>query len=277
MKSFKDFTSLDEALITFGGKAYPKFGQVVILAGGAGSGKGFTLEKLLGIEGITLDVDALKKLVMGSTKLAAEIKAKTGHDVKTMNLKNPDNVATLHHVIADVFNVSNKNQARVYAGIAAAPEDRKPNLIFDVTLKSMSKLANIARDVETLGYKKESIHIVWVMNDVHIAMQQNLKRDRVVPKEILMDTHEGAALTMAKILNMGDSLKQYMDGDIWISFNKVGIDSEIKKSDKGGMFVVKSNYIKVKAKGKPQKSIDQLDKELVAKVAAYAPKTDTWG
>ena len=38
MKSFKDFTSLDEALITFGGKAYPKFGQVVILAGGAGSG-----------------------------------------------------------------------------------------------------------------------------------------------------------------------------------------------------------------------------------------------
>lgn len=277
MKSFKDFVSLDEALITFGGKAYPKFGQVVILAGGAGSGKGFTLEKLLGIEGITLDVDALKKLVMGSTKLAAEIKAKTGHDVKTMNLKNPDNVATLHHVIADVFNVSNKNQARVYAGIAAAPEDRKPNLIFDVTLKSMSKLASIARDVEALGYQKENIHIVWVMNDVHIAMQQNLKRDRVVPKEILMDTHEGAALTMAKILNMGDSLKQYMDGDIWISFNKVGIDSEVKKSDKGGMFVVKSNYIKVKAKGKPQKSIDQLDKELVAKVAAYAPKTDTWG
>lgn len=276
MKSFKDFTSLDEALITFGGKAYPKFGQVVILAGGAGSGKGFTLEKLLGIEGITLDVDALKKLVMGSTKLAAEIKAKTGHDVKTMNLKNPDNVATLHHVIADVFNVSNKNQARVYAGIAAAPEDRKPNLIFDVTLKSMSKLASIARDVETLGYQKENIHIVWVMNDVHIAMQQNLKRDRVVPKEILMDTHEGAALTMAKILNMGDSLKQYMDGDIWISFNKVGIDSEIKKSDKGGMFVVKSNYIKVKAKGKPSKSVEQLDNEIVAKVKAYAPKTDTW-
>lgn len=276
MKSFKDFASLDEALITFGGKAYPKFGQVVILAGGAGSGKGFTLEKLLGIEGITLDVDALKKLVMGSTKLAAAIKDKTGHDVKTMNLRNPENVSTLHHVIADVFNVSNKNQSRVYAGIMAAPEDRKPNLIFDVTLKSMSKLASIARDVEALGYQKENVHIVWVMNDVHIAMQQNAKRDRVVPKEILLDTHEGAALTMAKILNMGDSLKQYMDGDIWISFNKVGIDSEIKKSDKGGMFVVKSNYIKVKAKGKPSKSVDELDKEMVKKVAAYAPKTDTW-
>lgn len=279
MKSFKQFTesTLTEALITFGGRAYPKFGQVVILAGGAGSGKGFTLEKLLGIEGITLDVDALKKLVMGSDKLAAEIKKQTGHDVKTMNLKNPENVSTLHHVIADVFNISNKNQNHVYSGIMAAPEDRKPNLIFDVTLKGMSKLASIARDVETLGYKKENVHIVWVMNDVHIAMQQNQKRDRVVPKEILMDTHEGAALTMAKILNMGDSLKQYMDGDIWISFNIVGVDSEIKKSGNKGMFVVKSNYIKVKARGKPQKSVAELDKEIVAKVAAYAPKTDTWG
>lgn len=242
-----------------------------------GYGKGFTLEKLLGIEGITLDVDALKKLVMGSDKLAAEIKKQTGHDVKTMNLKNPENVSTLHHVIADVFSISNKNQNRVYSGIMAAPEDRKPNLIFDVTLKGISKLASIARDVEKLGYKKENVHIVWVMNDVHIAMQQNQKRDRVVPKEILMDTHEGAALTMAKILNMGDSLKQYMDGDIWISFNKVGVDSEIKKSSGKGMFVVKSNYIKVKARGKPQKSVAELDKEIVAKVAAYAPKTDTWG
>ena len=32
---------LQEALITFGGKPYPKFGNIVILAGGAGSGKGF--------------------------------------------------------------------------------------------------------------------------------------------------------------------------------------------------------------------------------------------
>ncbi|QFR55826.1 hypothetical protein JC221_180 [Yersinia phage JC221] len=277
MKSFLEFSRIDEALITFGGRAYPKFGQVVILAGGAGSGKGFTLEKLLGIEGQVLDVDALKKLVMGSTKLAAEIKKQTGHDVKTMNLRDPSNVATMHHIVADVFNVANKNQSRVYAGIMTAAEDRKPNLIFDVTLKGMSKLASIARDVESLGYQKENIHIVWVMNDVHIAIEQNQKRDRVVPTEILMDTHEGAALTMAKILNMGDALKQYMDGDIWISFNKVGIDSEIKKSDKGGMFVVKSNYIKVKTKGKTQKSLADLDKELVQKVAAYAPKTDTWG
>lgn len=276
MISFLEHTQLDEALITFGGRAYPKFGQVVILAGGAGSGKGFTLEKLLGIEGQVMDVDALKSLVIKSNQLAAAIKKQTGHDVKTMDLRKPDNVATMHHIVADLFGVSNKKQSLVYSGIMAAPADRKPNLIFDVTLKGMSKLASIARDTEALGYEKENIHIVWVMNDVHVAVAQNEKRSRVVPKEILMDTHEGAALTMAKILNMGDSLKQYMNGDIWISFNKVGVDSEIKKSEAGGMFVVKSNYIKVKAKGKAQKSVDELGSEIVAKIAKYAPKTDTW-
>lgn len=276
MKSFKEYTSLDEALITFGGKAYPKFGQVVILAGGAGSGKGFTLGKLLGIEGHALDVDNLKKLVMGSDKLAAQIKKETGHDVKTMDLRKPENVATMHGLIAKTYNIADKNQQRVYNGVLTAAPDRKPNLIFDVTLKGMSKLASIARDAEKLGYEKENIHIVWVMNDIHVAIEQNQKRDRIVPKEILMDTHEGAALTMAKILNMGSDLKQYMDGDIWISFNKVGVDSEVSKSKKGGMFVVKSNYLKVKAKGKPQKSVSELDKEIAQKIAQYAPKTDHW-
>ena len=40
MKSFKQYVAesgeLNEKLITFGGKAYPKFGTVVVLAGGAG-------------------------------------------------------------------------------------------------------------------------------------------------------------------------------------------------------------------------------------------------
>jgi intein/homing endonuclease len=42
---FKNYQELVEALITFGGKAYPKFGQVVILAGGAGCFVGETKVK----------------------------------------------------------------------------------------------------------------------------------------------------------------------------------------------------------------------------------------
>lgn len=42
-------TIVSEALITFGGKNYPNFGQVVIVAGGSGSGKGFVIDNLFGI------------------------------------------------------------------------------------------------------------------------------------------------------------------------------------------------------------------------------------
>ncbi len=43
----ESFSELSEALITFAGQAYPKFGNVIILAGGAGSGKGFIKDKLI--------------------------------------------------------------------------------------------------------------------------------------------------------------------------------------------------------------------------------------
>ncbi|QPI17837.1 hypothetical protein POP12_045 [Pectobacterium phage POP12] len=276
MKSFIEYINLDEALITFGNKAYPKFGQVVLLAGGAASGKSFSIKNLLGIEGNILDVDHLKTLVMKSQHLAADIKDKTGKDVNKMNLRDPDDVGALHKIISTTFNISGKNNAKLYTGIIAADAERKPNLIIDTTLRSVSKLASYSRELTQIGYSKENIHIVWVVNDVHVSVELNKNRDRVVPIEVLVDTHEGASLTMAKLLNMGDQLKQYMDGDIWISFNKIGVDSDIKKSDAGGMYITKSNYLKVKAKGKVQRSLKDLDAEFVKKVANYVPKTDTW-
>lgn len=62
MKSFKEYLTEEyelimEKLITFGGKAYPRSGNIVIMAGGAGSGKGFVKDRLIGLEGYTFDVD----------------------------------------------------------------------------------------------------------------------------------------------------------------------------------------------------------------------------
>jgi hypothetical protein len=100
--TFLEHKSLQEKLITFGKKAYPKFGNVVILAGGAGSGKGFQLEKLLGIEGKVFDVDHLKQLAIKSEMFAKRIKDETGQDIKNYDLKNPDNVSKLHDVLSSV-------------------------------------------------------------------------------------------------------------------------------------------------------------------------------
>jgi len=280
MRTFKEFCQealkLDEKLITFGKRPYPKFGQIVILAGGAGSGKGFVLSNLLGIEGNVLDVDALKALAIGSTKLASRIKQETGVDIKDLNLNDSDNVKKMHEILADVYGITKANQQRVFTAALAAPEERKPNLVFDVTLKDLSKLEKITRNAQNLGYAKENIHVVWVLNDVEMAKQQNLERDRVVPSEILLTTHEGAAITMARIMDMGGTLSRYLDGDMYIVFNKRGEDTTTISSPNGGMYVLDANYLQVKKKGKKVMSRSDLTDEIRNKIRDYTPDTPTW-
>jgi hypothetical protein len=269
---------LTEKLITFAGQAYPKFGNVIIMAGGAGSGKGFILKNLVGAEGFTFDVDALKTMASATPAIVKRIKDEMGIDMTELskNLKNPENVSKLHEIIGGYLNLDNKKLEAVYKSIISADADRKPNLIFDVTLKDLQKFGNLTRQVKSLGYDDTKIHIVWVVNDIEVAKAQNEKRDRTVPVEILINTHRGVSATMHDIFTMGTELKKYLDGDIVIAFNKVGVDSEVAKSDKGGSYVKAANYFYLKRAGKPVIPFDELSKDIKQKIASYVPAGVTW-
>ena len=270
--------ALLEKLITFGGKAYPKFGNIVVMAGGAGSGKGFILSNLVGMEGKVFDVDELKTLASKTPAIQKRVKDELGVDLADLasNLKNPENVGKLHQIMGDYLNLDKRKEKGFYTSVLTAPADRKPNIIFDMTFKELTKLQKVARDAEALGYDKKNIHIVWVVNDIEVAQQQNKARARTVPSEILVNTHRGAANTMGDIINMGKKLKNYMDGDIVFAFNKVGVDANLVKSGKGGSYVKDANYFYVKRQGKPPTSVDQLDKEIRRKIASYVPKNVDW-
>lgn len=127
-----------------------------------------------------------------------------------------------------------------------------------------------------VGYDKKNIHIVWVVNDIEVAKAQNLTRSRTVPAEILVNTHRGASQTMGDILNMGKTLKRYMDGDIVFAFNKVGVDSALKVSGGGGSFLEDAKYFYVKRQGKPPTPVANLEKDIKAKISSYVPKAVTW-
>jgi len=267
-----------EKLITFGGKAYPKFGNVVIMAGGAGSGKGFVLSNLVGLEGKVLDVDELKTAAAKSPLIRKRVKAETGMDIEAIasDLKNPENVGKLHDIIANVLQLDTRQKKVLMRGILGAAPDRKPNLVFDTTLKDLQKLGNLSRMLTNVGYEKRNIHIVWVVNDIEVAKAQNLTRSRTVPAEILVNTHRGASQTMADIVNMGKTLKTYMDGDIVFAFNKVGVDADLKVSGGGGSFLQDAKYFYAKRAGKPPTPVASLDKDIKAKISKYVPKAVTW-
>lgn len=279
MATFKEFfagKTLSEKLITFGGKAYPKFGQVLILAGGSGSGKGFVLDNIVGIEGNVIDVDTLKRLAVSSTKFAARVEDDLGYSIKSLDLTKPENVSKIHTILSDMFNITGRNEQRLFAAALSAPADRKPNLIFDVTLKDLTKLESISRNVLELGYDKENIHLVWVINDIKVANKQNKERSRVVSDEILQASHEGVSQTMAKLVSDDTTAQKYLDGDIWFVFNKAGADVEFDKSDAGGRSVTKANYVKVKEQGSQPTNMKDLDPALVQKIVEYTPKTINW-
>lgn len=301
MKSFNSFLKeeillaeqqaeiLMEKLITFGGKAYPKFGNIVLMAGGAGSGKGFILSNLVGLEGKVFDVDELKTMA-SKTPIKRRVARELGVDIEDLasNLKDPKNVEKLHDIMGNYLEIDKRKERAFYRGVLAADPDRKPNIIFDMTLKSLDKLDKVAKDAAKLGYDKKNIHIVWVVNDIEVAKQQNQKRARTVPSEILINTHRGATNTMGDIINMGTKLKQYIDGDIVFAFNKVGVDATLQKgagkgrkigmrgTTSGGMSLKDANYFYVKRAGQKPTSIDKLDKAIRAKIASYVPKNVDW-
>lgn len=275
---FEDAEFLLEKLITFGGKAYPRFGNIVFMAGGAGSGKGFVLSNLVGIEGKTLDVDELKTLASRAPSIKARVKKELGVDLADLaaNLKNPENVGKLHSIMGDYLQLDDRKQKALFTSVLSQPADKKPNIIFDTTLKDLQKLEKLTRQAADLGYDKKNIHIVWVVNDIEVAKAQNLKRSRTVPTEILVNTHRGAANTLADVINMGAGLKKYMDGDIVFAFNKVGVDANLVKGQKGGSYVKDANYFYVKRQGKAPTSVDKLDRDIRAKIASYVPKNVDW-
>jgi hypothetical protein len=279
MKRFKHFLQeeyqeLIEKLITFGNRAYPKFGTVVIMAGGAGSGKGFVKDKLVGVEGFTFDVDAIKALALKADGLNAKVKQELGTDLSKLNLKNPNDVATVHEIIGDYLKIDDKRLEAMYRSIISSSPDRKPNMIFDVTLKNLGKLDKLTRAVKKLGYDSKNIHIVWVVNDIEVAIDQNAKRSRMVPVEILVNTHRGVSQTMMDIIQMGKKIKTYLDGDIVFAFNKVGVDSELVKSERGGSYIKDANYFFVKKAGKDVMSFDMISRDIRAR--KYVPKNVDW-
>ena len=243
------------------------------------SGKGFVKDKLLGIEGFVYDVDEIKKLALVAPSLSKKLKSQYGIDVDDKNfLRNPKNVSKLHLAIEDIGTVKGK-LSTLYKSIILADKDRKPNIIFDVTLKNVTKLSNLVHSLEEIGYHKENTHLVWIVNAVGIAIQQNRSRPRVVPEDILLDTHKGASTTMATLINMGDGIKKYIDGDIYFVFNQKDVDISFKQPSSDSKitngYIEKATYIKIKPKGG---SIDRnaITKQFMNKIRKYTPPVDTW-
>ena len=283
MKTFNEHILLQEKLVLINnGK---KYGQIVFLAGGAASGKGFASTNFMEKEKFKVrDVDEWKSAFMK----IGELKNKYP-EIKGLDLKKPEDVGKLHAFI-DKKGIKNKTMTGLLHGMKN--KSILPNIMFDITAKNINSIHKLMPDLLRAGYNPANIHMVWVLTDYQIAIDNNTNRKRVVPKDIMFQTHTGAANTMFDIIkNKGKKLA--INGDIKVILNNKentikwndddeGVSPEnrtsgkyIKSNDGKPLGVIKDfTYITIKHRGKPNKTPDQIIKQLYQWIVDNIPESE---
>ena len=232
---------LDEKLITYNNRK--PYGQIVFLAGGAGSGKGFAGSNFLDSAGFKVrDVDEMKKQLQVMNRIGkitiTDILKKYGKKIKpkdmeivqkvfnaelprggkqtirNLNLKNPDHVATLHFLVKAI-GIKDKTLENMLA--ASNNPETLPNIMFDITAKDLSDITDVLPLLKNAGYESKNVHLTWVLTNYVTAMENNKNRERMVPEDILLKTHEGASNTVWGLITR--ALPKGMNGRVDVILN----------------------------------------------------------
>lgn len=229
---------LEDRVTKFGGQIFPKFGWCCILAGGAGSGKGYNFNNYVPIEGRKFDPDAIKertidKVRVVSNELGDRLVYTDGNGEKhtidldergikpPYNTSNPQYTGLIHEISRPLVK---KLKNYIFKGNNNVSKDRLPNIIFDCTMSDETDYDILIPQMKQLGYK---IALVCVFTNVRVAISQNKSRGsavsvdkygntkfgRRVDYKTLLDTHDGFIRTLSKIRNRSDLISQV--DDVW--------------------------------------------------------------
>lgn len=286
---------LEEKLILYNNGA--KYGQVVFLAGGAGSGKGFAISNFMQGENFKIrDVDELKiafqklddlgKFTMDELlkKYGDNISQRDmefiqknvidkGFSLKDLNLKTPEHVYSLH-VMVRATGAKNKTLDLLLDGAA---KNTLPNILIDSTFADMDDMSSYIPKLLKAGYETRNIHVTWVLTNYEIAIKNNKKRARVVPEDILLKTHRGAAQTVFTLVKSG--FPKEVDGGVYVVLNNPEntmfiVDPKTGqhyKDIKGNKVVGNFMYLTLKKPGKAMTNDAGVRKELYNWIKGNVP------
>ena len=267
MKTFSQY--LEEKLILY--NQGQKYGQIVFLAGGAGSGKGFAIKNYMEGEKFKVrDVDEWKK---GFMKLA-DTQDKFP-EIKGLNLRNSKDVYKIHMFVKKA-GIKDKS---IDLLLRDANSDRLPNIMFDITMKDASDITTIIPKLVEAGYDSKNIHLTWVLTNYAVSIVNNRSRERVVPEDIMLLSHEGAAKSMYSVIK-GD-LPRGLNGGVRVILNNREntipyVDPKTKKPVKtrtGNIIVTDFTYLTFKKEGKSFAPEADVKKEVLGWISANVPKT----
>lgn len=282
---------INEKLIMFNnGK---KYGQIVFLAGGAGSGKGFASKQFMQADKFKVrDVDEMKKAFLKLDQLTKKFP-----EIRGLDLGKPADVFKLHTFVKK----KGVKERSLNLLLADVRQGRLPNIMFDITAKGLGDITKVVPQLLSVGYHPRDIHITWILTNYQVAVGNNAGRERVVPSDILLGTHIGAAKTMTEIAFKNAVPRSMVDGGIYVVLNNrentvvwqkgTGVKSnkegraKLKSADSAGGAPIKSTnakmdfkmhvrdftYMTLKKPGKPPMNDDGIKTQLKTWVDKNAP------
>jgi hypothetical protein len=190
-----------------------------------------------------------------------------------LNLKTPTHVYILH-ILVRATGAKDKTLDLLLAG---AEKGQLPNLIFDSTFKEVEDMTNVLPKLFAAGYQPKDIHVSWVLTNYQIAITNNKKRARVVPEDILLATHAGAAQTVYALVTK--AMPPEVQGGVYVILNNPAntifiVDPKTNKpyKDKNGNPVIKDfKYLTLKEPGKPAKTELDVKKQLLTWIRDNVP------
>jgi hypothetical protein len=275
----EEMNMLYEKLVVFGGGA--KYGQIVFMSGGAGSGKGFASKSFMESEKFKIrDVDEWKKAFLALAKLKGR-----NPEIANYDLRNPKDVGKLHLFVKNkrIHDKSFKN-ITLDLLLSDLKADRLPNIIFDITGKDISDFQDSMPYLMDAGYDPKNIHLAWVLTDFKVSYTANVTRDRVVPADVFLDTHKGASKTMQYLLD-NNRMPRGADGRFVVILNNRDNTIVFKTGEtyKGGRVDLKNQkkiddagvqgfyYLTVKDAGKPFRPESSWKEELHNQIVKNVP------
>ena len=266
LETLKEYQELEEKLILFNnGK---KYGQIVFMAGGAGSGKGFAIDNYMEKEKFKVrDVDEWKKALIKLAKMKDR-----NSELAKLDLRNPKDVFKLHSIVKQK-GVKDKTLDLI---LNNAKKNTLPNILFDITMKDPSDISDVAPKLIEAGYEPRNIHLVWVLTDYKVASKANKERDRVVPEDILFMSHQKAAQNMLQRIKTmrgfgASRQRKHVDGQVHVVLNNRN-KTEFYPNTKAP--VVKDfSYVTIKKSGKPYDN----DRNILTTVLRWAIENSPLG
>jgi dephospho-CoA kinase len=202
-----------------------KYGQVIFLVGGAGSGKSTATRKYINTTNYKIiNPDNLKALLIK----AGNAGSKSFKKMRGVNPNSPQGSSKVHNFMRDK-KIGSKRARTMMKNLKSSNTKYLPNLLFDRTFSFAGEFKKISQELFAAGYRPENIHVVYVMTDVEMALERNKTRSRSLKKDVVIATNKGAMKEFTRLF-FNRAKGAMANGDYFIIINRGQSSIQVKKA-----------------------------------------------